>query len=275
MSRIQRQIEQHRQGMACIQVRDRDDRPCPGVPVWVEQETHDFVFGCVAPDLGALGEVDRRRCGERLAEVFNRLVPAGQPTDRGVLRYDVPEGLPLGRVRVELEQFSDTGVPLEVHVRGRSVGRDTSAEERADAERVAALYTLCFAHPAVAGIIWHGFWDGEEGSEGGGLLRGDLAPRPAFHFLRKLIETGWHSRASGETDADGLFAFHGFLGEYRVAARLGEGTATTAFISCRRGGSEIRNERVRIPARFDGLTIADATGTRYTRRRAELGRSSD
>src|SRR2546427_7924163 len=48
----------------------------------------------------------------------------------------------------------------------RSVGR-----------RVAELYTLCFAHPAVGSVFWNGFADGEE--SGGGLLRRDFAPKYA------------------------------------------------------------------------------------------------
>jgi hypothetical protein len=242
VTRTQWQIEEHRKGTACLQVRDGAGRPCPGVAVWVEQETHAFGFGCVVPDLGALPEPDRQRYSARLAEVFNRLVPAGQPTDPGVGRYDVPESAHLGRVRVDLDRLAAAGLPLEVHVRGRCVGLGgpespgvAVSRDRAAAERVAALYTLCFAHPGVGAVVWNGFWDGEEGAADGGLLRRDLAPRPAFQFLRKLIGIAWHTRASGETDADGLFRFRGFFGDYRVAARLGQVAATTALFPFHRG----------------------------------------
>ncbi len=251
MTRTQRQIEAHRKGTLCIQVRDRAGGPCAGVAVWAEQETHAFGFGCVAPDLGALPAFDRQRCGARLAEVFNRIVAAGRPVDPGVSRYDVPEGARLGRVRVELDRLAVTGLPVEVHVRGRSVGpsggpREAGSRERAAAERVAELYTLCFAHPAVRGIFWSGCWDGEEGVAGDGLLRCDLAPRPAFHFLRKLIDTVWHTRAGGETDADGLFRFRGFCGDYRIAARVGEEAATTALFPCTSGARSATGGATRI-----------------------------
>jgi hypothetical protein len=87
----------------------------------------------------------------------------------------------------------------------------------------------------VLAVVWRGFWDGEEEAAGGGLLRRDLAPRPAYHFLNKLIGTVWHSRASGQTDAEGLFRFRGFFGDYRVAARRGEEAATTALFAFRNG----------------------------------------
>ena len=172
MTRTQRQIEEHRQGTACVEVRDRAGRPCAGARVWAEQETHAFVLGCVVPDLEALPEPDQARCRLRLAEVFNRLVPAGQPVEPGGLRYDVPEGARLGRVHRELDRLSAGGLLLDVHVCGRSVnpgGLDDPGAPR----RAAELCTLCFAHPAVRGIYWDGLWDGEAGAAGGGLLRPD------------------------------------------------------------------------------------------------------
>src|SRR5262249_17978795 len=162
---------------------------------WAEQESHAFVFACLAPDLGALPESDRERCAAQLAELFNRVLPAGQPPDPGVLRFEVPEAADLGRLRVSLDRASAAGPPLALHVAGSAVGLE--------ADRAAELYPLCFAHPAVRAIVWHGFWDGEESAGGAGLLRLDLAPRPAYRFLHKLIDTVWHTRASGETDADG------------------------------------------------------------------------
>jgi hypothetical protein len=175
-------------------------------------------------------------------------MPAVQPTDLGIVRYDIPEAAPLGRVRVALDRLAGSGAPIEVYVRGRSVGLDDS---RAAAGRVAALYTLCFAQPAVRGIFWEGVWDGEVAAAGGGLLRPDLSPRPAFRFLQKLVETVWHSRAGGATGADGRFRFRGFCGDYRVAVRLGEEAATLARIACRPGPNSADTThvlRIELPA---------------------------
>jgi hypothetical protein len=256
VTRTQRQIEELRQGEACVLVCDPSGRPLAGDPVWAEQETHAFAFGCVAPDLDALPEPDRARCLTRLHGLFNRLLPAGPPTEPGVIRVDVPDAGHLGQLRTLLDRMSSAGRPLEVHVRGRCVGLGGPGEEgfrdRAAAERVAALYTLCFAHPAVGGVFWNGFWDGEAGAAGGGLLRIDLAPRPAYRFLHKLIGTVWHSRAAGATDRDGLFRFRGFFGDYRVAARIGDGPATTALIPCRPGIEGPQPLRIPSPAGTGG-----------------------
>jgi hypothetical protein len=118
------------------------------------------------------------------------------------------------------------GAPLEVWARGGAVGLEDE-DGRRGAERVAELYTLCFAHPAVCAIT----------RDGEGLLRPDGARRTALRYLHKLIDTVWHSRASGETDANGRFRWRGFLGDYRVAARLGEAAATTARFALRAEGS--------------------------------------
>lgn len=243
VTRTQRQIEEVRKGDWCVQVGDAAGLLRAGVPIWVEQETHAFRFACIAPDLGGVGEPDRQRCTARLNEVFNHVVPADGRADPDAIRVDVPDGVHLGQFRLELDRRSADGRPLEVHVHGRSVGLrlvlDGTAE-RIAADRVASLYALCFAHSAVGGIVWDGFWDGEPRATGGGLLRGDFAPRPAFRYLHKLITTVWHSRASGVTDADGRFEFRGFFGNYRVVARASDEAATTAVVSFRiSGGSPV------------------------------------
>jgi hypothetical protein len=242
VTRTQRQIEEIRQGDWCVQVRDPAGLPRAGVPVWVEQETHAFTFGCVAPDLGGASESDRQRCAARLKEVFNRVVPADRPPDSGAIFVCVPDGIHLGRFRQHLDWVAAAGRPLEVYVRGGSVGLSPEVDdsrERVAAERVASLYALCFAHRAVRAIVWNGFWDGEARAVGGGLLRTDFAPRPAFRFLHKLIGNVWHSRASGVTDPDGRFEFRGFFGDYRVATRAGDEAATTAVVSCRDNGGAL------------------------------------
>ena len=229
MTRTHQEIEANRTGEACIEVRDSAGRPRAGIPVWVEQEGHAFEFGCVAPDLAALSDTDRQRCHDRLGEVFNRIVPTGQPIDSSISRLDVPDAVHLSRLRTEIDQLSSTGLPVEVWVHGRSIGLGPQIDERAAADRVAALYSHCFAHPAVRAIHWDRFWDGEPGADGTGLLRPDFSPKPAFRYLYKLIGTVWHSRASGVTDLDGRFMFRGFFGDYRVGIRDGPITSTAQF----------------------------------------------
>jgi hypothetical protein len=220
LTRTQRQIEAHRKSDAVVPIRDDAGRPCPGVAVWVEQESHEFRFGCV-PSLDGLSETERTRYQPRLAEAFNCVEPVA-----GARRVDVMERTHLGALRLRLDERA-AGSPLDVHVCGETVGI-AELDERESAGRLAELYTLCFAHAAVRGVFWHGLWDGEEGARGG-LLRQDLSPRPAFRVLHKLIDVVWHTRADGVTDADGLFRFRGFFGGYRVGAAVGGQVRVASF----------------------------------------------
>lgn len=228
MTRTQRQIEEHRKGDAVIEIRDPTGCPLAGVSVWVEQEAHEFLFGCVVPDLGALPDADRARYRARLEEVFNRLGPG-----EDALRVEARDRVHLGALRRELDRRAVAGRPLDVHISGQTVGM-TELGEQDSARRVAELYTLCFAHPAVRGIFWHGFRDGERDADGGGLLRRDLSPKPAHHVLQKLIGVVWHTRAAGQTDAEDRLRFRGFFGSYRVAVMAGEEAAKVAFFSLQR-----------------------------------------
>jgi hypothetical protein len=248
VTRTQRRIEEHRAREGCVEVVDAADRPAAGVAVWAEQETHAFPFGCVAPDPGGVAEADRSRCADRLAEVFNRIVAPGRVPEPGVTGVEFPAGAHLGRFGCDLDRLATAGRSLEVYVSGRVIGLGADGP---DANRVADLYTLCFSHPAVCGIVWRGFWDGEADAAGGGLLRANFAPRPAFRYLHKLIRTVWHSRASSETDQQGRFRFRGFLGDYRVAARLGDAPATTARLRVW-PGTEPALARLRLPKSEQG-----------------------
>jgi hypothetical protein len=227
LTRTQRQIEQHRQADAVFRLVDPFGEPLRSVPVWVEQESHAFPFGCVAPGLTGLSERDRERCQARLAEFFNRIESPDQPPPADALRVEVADRIHLGTLRLELDRQARDGLPLEVHVRGRAVGL-AELPERDSARRLTDLYALCFAHAAVRGIVWHGLRDGEAGVEGG-LLRADLSPRAAFRSLQKLIDVVWHTRTAGGPDSDGLFRFRGFCGGYRVGVRPGERTEVLHF----------------------------------------------
>jgi hypothetical protein len=234
LTRTQRHIEACRKGDAGVEVRDASGRPRAGVAVSVEQESHDFVFGCVVPDLNTLSDAERQRYRARLAELFNRVVPAEPPpsAESGVLRVDVAERVHLGALRLRLDDLAADGLPLQVHVWGEAAGM-TEADERAVGRRVAELYTLCFAHRAVEGLFWNGFADGERGARGGGLLRRDLAPKYAHKALQKLIGFDWHTRAAGRTDAGGVFRFRGFYGRYRVVTDVGGPTPDVQTLTLR------------------------------------------
>ncbi len=240
MHRTQRQIERHRKGTALIQVQDQDGQPCVGAQVSVEQETHQFQFGCLVSDLSDWSSNDGERYHRRVTEVFNVVRRQDQAQQAGaeLLTIDLTncrERLHLAEVRRELDKLNIAAeegkrAALKVHayVSGSTVGLCDYQrsevmyidEEHIAAERVAGLYTLCFSHPFVHGLFWCGMSDREAGVSNGGLLRRDLSPKHAHKTLRKLIHVIWHTRARGTTDALGGFSFHGFFGTYRVVVAV-------------------------------------------------------
>jgi hypothetical protein len=241
LTRTQRQIIEHRQGDGCIQVRDAAGHPSVGIPISVEQESHEFQFGCVAPDLSAFSEQERDRHHVRLDELFNCLISLDASLPPGACRVEVAERMPLGRLRLRLDEYATPGRSVQVHVWGEAVGLGAAdpgdPSDREAGKRLAELYTLCFAHPAVSGIFWNGFADSEPASRGGGLLRHDFAPKYAHQALQKLIGFDWHSRAKGVTDAVGQFHFRGFFGAYRVVADRREASPLVEMITLRRGSA--------------------------------------
>ena len=230
------QIDRYRKGTVLIQVRDQDGQPCAGAHVSVEQETHQFMFGCVVSGLSDFSANHRERYHRRTQELFNsvRGEDDHQPVGADVLTVDLsnsPDRIHLAEVYRKLDSLAvpagkgkSVSPELHVYVSGRTMGLCDHqcrhgmhvTDEVKAAGYVAGLYTLCFSHPFVRGIFWCGVSDCEEGVSGGGLLRRDLSPKPTHQTLRKLIHVIWHSRAHGETDLLGKFRFRGFFGSYRV-----------------------------------------------------------
>jgi len=89
-------------------------------------------------------------------------------------------------------------------------------DEAAQAEYAVEFYRTCFAHPAVAAIVWWDFCDTGAWVNGGGMIRADMTPKPVYHAIRKLIKEEWQTRADLVSDAGGVATFRGFFGSYRV-----------------------------------------------------------
>ena len=90
-------------------------------------------------------------------------------------------------------------------------------DEPAQADYAVKFYRVCFAHPALRGITWWDLSDKHSWLPGGGLLRADMSPKPAYEELKKLIHQEWMTRTAGTSDAAGQFAFRGFRGPYQVS----------------------------------------------------------
>jgi endo-1,4-beta-xylanase len=73
----------------------------------------------------------------------------------------------------------------------------TPAEEELNASELVDYYKICFAHPAVEGILMWGFWAGSNWIAASSMFRRDWSPTPAAEAYKNLIFKEWWTNASG------------------------------------------------------------------------------
>jgi GH35 family endo-1,4-beta-xylanase len=113
----------------------------------------------------------------------------------------------------------------------------TPAEEEARAKAIVDYYRICFAHPAVDGILMWGFWEGANWIPASSLYKRDWTPTPAAHAYRKLIYDQWWTRWTGTAGANGRCELPAFYGRYRVTAG---GIAKTVNLRSADGRADVR-----------------------------------
>ena len=92
----------------------------------------------------------------------------------------------------------------------------TPEEEKTKAEALTQYYRICFAHPAVAGIMMWGFWEGANWIPQSSLYRRDWTPTPAADAYKDLVLNRWWTRWNGAANAEGLVTVRAFYGKHRV-----------------------------------------------------------
>lgn len=114
----------------------------------------------------------------------------------------------------------------------------TPAEEAAKAKAIVDYYSVCFAHPAVDGILMWGFWEGVNWIPQSSLFKLDWTPTPAAQAYRMLVFGEWWTNWEGTADANGRCELPAFYGTYRVTVgnrsaevdlHKQDGTATVGF----------------------------------------------
>ena len=101
---------------------------------------------------------------------------------------------------------------------GNRGARLSDEEEQAKAKALAEYYRICFAHPAVAGILMWGFWEGANWIPVSSLYRRDWTPTPAAEAYRDLVFKQWWTRWQGRADEQGRCEVRAFYGKHQVKA---------------------------------------------------------
>jgi GH35 family endo-1,4-beta-xylanase len=114
----------------------------------------------------------------------------------------------------------------------------TVEQEKAKAENMVDYYTICFAHPAVDGILMWGFWEGANWIPASSLYKLDWTPTPAARAYQKLVHDTWWTDEAVEADTSGKCVIPAFFGKYRVTCdgeekivelKKADGTVQVAF----------------------------------------------
>lgn len=94
--------------------------------------------------------------------------------------------------------------------------RMTDEEEEAKAKAIVDYYRICFAQPAVKGILMWGFWEGANWIPVSSLYRRDWTPTPAAVAYRDLVYRQWWTNWTGNADEKGECKVEAFYGKHRV-----------------------------------------------------------
>jgi endo-1,4-beta-xylanase len=95
----------------------------------------------------------------------------------------------------------------------------TPQEEELKAKELNDYYKICFAHPAVEGILMWGFWAGANWIPTSSLYKRDWSPTPAAEAYQNLIFKEWWTTAAGKTAKDGSYTVPAFYGKYKVTVK--------------------------------------------------------
>ncbi len=137
----------------------------------------------------------------------------GDTFDRAELRRSL-DSLALFDLPIRITEFNMPGQRSKYHV--EKIRTMTPAEEKQKAKDIVDYYRICFAHPAVEGILMWGFWEGANWIPVSSLYKRDWSPTPAAEAYQNLIFKEWWTTQSGKTDKKGVFMVPAFYGKYKV-----------------------------------------------------------
>lgn len=92
----------------------------------------------------------------------------------------------------------------------------TLEEEARKAEAIKEYFRICFAHPAVEGILLWGFWEGANWIPQSSLWKRYWTPTPAAKAYRDLVFKEWWTKWKGISDSEGLCEVRAFYGQHQI-----------------------------------------------------------
>lgn len=93
----------------------------------------------------------------------------------------------------------------------------TEEEEVQKAKNITDYYRICFANPAVEGILMWGFWEGANWIKTSSLYYRDWSPTPALKAYQDLIYKEWNTSLTVNLDENGEASLPAFYGDYQIS----------------------------------------------------------
>jgi len=133
--------------------------------------------------------------------------------DRNELKRSL-DSLAIFKLPVRITEFNMPGQRSKYHT--QKILTMTAEEEELKAKELVDYYKICFAHPAVEGILMWGFWEGANWIPVSSLYKRDWSPTPAADAYQNLIYKEWWTKSSGTVGNVGVFSIPAFYGKYSV-----------------------------------------------------------
>ena len=99
---------------------------------------------------------------------------------------------------IKITEFNMPGQRSKYHI--NKIRTMTPDEEDLRAKEMIDYYKICFAHPAVEGILMWGFWEGANWIPVSSLYKRDWTPTPAVEAYQNLIFNEWWTTEEGKSD---------------------------------------------------------------------------
>jgi len=148
----------------------------------------------------------------RYEELIAGLLAAGAPVEGVGFQshfHNPPESVE--DALAVFDAFSRFGLPIVVTEFDVNI-----KDEEKQAAFIRDFMTAAFSHPACAGFVFWGFWEGAHWRPDGAMFRKDWSEKPNLAVYRDLVFNEWWTDVEGVTDSKGEFAMRGFKGSYKV-----------------------------------------------------------
>ena len=119
-------------------------------------------------------------------------------------------------VPIRITEFNFPGQRSKFHK--EKIKTMTPEEELLNANELVDYYKICFAHPAVDGILMWGFWEGANWIPASSMYKRDWTITKAGEAYQKIIFNEWWTKDKGTVSNTGKYAIQAFYGKYNVSA---------------------------------------------------------